>query len=74
MWPPVVPEVVSFSADDEPEVEVLWEGAWCFGLLAEWKQVDGRWIGWVRFSVKPGETRNASFDQDLIRPFTGQFP
>lgn len=61
--------VVSFRIDDQPEVEVLWQGTWCFGLLAEWKRgVDGRWVGTVRFNVRPGENRMEAFDQDLIRP------
>jgi hypothetical protein len=52
---------VSFRTDDQPEVEILWEGA-------EWRKVDGRWVGTVRFHVKPGENRIDAFDQDLIRP------
>lgn len=61
-------EPVSFSTDDQPDVEVLWNGVWCYGLLAEWRKVGDRWVGTVRFNVKPGENRMEAFDQDLIRP------
>ncbi len=60
--------MTSYTADDEPEVEVFWNGAWCFGLLAEWRRGDdGRWQGTVRFNVRPGENRIDTFDQDDIR-------
>jgi hypothetical protein len=64
----VADEVRSFSADEEPEVEVWWEGEWRFGLLAEWALTEGRWVGTVRFNVGPGRgNRIDAFDQDLVR-------
>ncbi|MEJ7834402.1 MAG: hypothetical protein WKF79_15925 [Nocardioides sp.] len=56
------------SALEAPEVEVLWEGTWCFGTLHEWRPIEpDRWEGWVRFRGAPGENRIGVFDQDLIR-------
>ena len=63
------PDRVGYSTDDQPEVEVLYHGVWCFGLLAEWRKIGGRWRGTVRFNVQPGENRMEDFDQDDIRPY-----
>lgn len=59
----------SYSHEDAPEVEVLWEGRWCFGTLHQWRKTDdGRWQGFVRFNVAPGENRLGHFDEGEIRP------
>jgi hypothetical protein len=68
VYAPGVDEIRSYSRDEAPEVEVLWEGQWCYGTLHQWRRgPDCRWLGWVRFHVRAGENRIANFDQDDLR-------
>jgi hypothetical protein len=38
-------------------VEVLVNDTWWHGILEHWRQRDGRWEGWGRWSTGPGENR-----------------
>jgi len=58
-------ETVVFGPDDEIEVVVQTDdGRWHFGSLAMWRR-DGRWLGWVRYTVD-AVGWNGTFDQDRI--------
>jgi len=59
-------ETVTFGPDDQVEVVVQTDdGRWHFGSLAMWSNENGRWVGWVRYSVD-AVGRSGSFDQDRI--------
>ncbi len=50
------------------EVEVhAHEGRWWPGSLEHWRQRDGRWEAWVRYSTGVGETRIGWFDAGDLR-------
>ncbi len=49
------------------EVEVNVDDAWWPGDLEHWRQRDGRWEAWIRYSTGVGETRIGWFDADAIR-------
>ena len=44
------------------------EGRWWPGHLEHWRQVDGRWEAWVRYSTGVGETRIGWFAAEDVRP------
>lgn len=49
------------------DVEVLVDDTWWSGTLEHWRQRDGRWEGWVRYSTGVGENRLGWYDQKLVR-------
>lgn len=53
--------------DLEVEVRAL-EGRWWPGWVEHWRQRDGRWEAWVRYSTGVGEMRIGWFRAADVRP------
>lgn len=52
---PGMPEPIVYRADERPDVEVLWEGAWCPGELRMQRQDKAeQWLCNVQYR-RPGE-------------------
>lgn len=52
----------------DTECEVLIDGAWYFGVIAEWRRDDeGAWSAYVRHS-SPDGNRIGTFPADQVRP------
>lgn len=52
------------------EVEVLADqGKWWPGTLEHWRQRNGRWEAWVRYSTGVGDTRIGWFAAEDLRQF-----
>ena len=47
--------------------QVLFEGEWRDAYLRAWRRVDGRWRGFVTYSVGVGMNRLGWFDEDQLR-------
>ncbi len=53
-------------------VEVKHDGVWVAGALAEWSRWDGRgWLGYVTYTLSPGETYKRWTLAKRIRPRNG---
>jgi hypothetical protein len=49
-------------------VQVLVDDVWHDGTLEAWRTQDGRWRGYVRWTVGVGMRRLGWVDQDRLRP------
>ncbi len=49
-------------------VQVLVDGTWYDGELEAWRRTDGRWRGYVRWSVGVGMRHLGWVDQEQLRP------
>jgi hypothetical protein len=49
-------------------VQVLVDGTWHDGTLEAWRRTDGRWRGYVRWSVGVGMRHLGWVDQEQLRP------
>ena len=49
-------------------VEVLVDGHWHPGMLEAWRAQDGRWRGYVRWTIGVGMRHLGWVDQDHLRP------
>jgi hypothetical protein len=45
----------------------LADGRWCDGWLEAYRQVEGIWAGYVRYSTQPGENYLGWFEEPRIR-------
>jgi hypothetical protein len=58
---------VDLDPDDYRAVQVqLDAGRWCDGWLEAYRQVEGVWSGYVRYSTKPGVNYLGWFEQPRI--------
>lgn len=59
---------VDLEPDDYRLVHVqLDDGRWCGGYLESYRQVDGVWSGFVRYSTEPGVNYLGWFEKPRIR-------
>jgi hypothetical protein len=49
-------------------VQVLVDDTWHDGTLEAWRKIDGRWRGYVRWSVGVGMRHLGWVDQEQLRP------
>jgi hypothetical protein len=56
--------------DERPSkpVQVLIDEVWRDGTLEAWRRTDGRWRGYVRWSVGVGMRHLGWVDQEQLRP------
>jgi len=59
---------VDLRPDDTRDVLVLVDGTWYDAELQAYRKRDGRWEGWVRWSVGTGRQHIDWMDQDRVRP------
>jgi hypothetical protein len=59
---------VQLDADDHRPVQVhLDDGLWVPAWLEAYRQVEGVWSGYVRYTTAPSETRLGWFEEGRIR-------
>jgi hypothetical protein len=59
---------VDLTPDEHRRVEVrLDDGLWCPGRLESYRQVEGVWSGFVRYSTSPGQELTGWFEEPRIR-------
>ena len=69
---PATPEPIVYAAHERPDVEVLWEGAWCPGeLRMQRRDETGQWLCQVQYR-RPGELSSHidNFPASLVRADT----
>jgi hypothetical protein len=49
-------------------VQVLADDVWGVGVLDAWRSTDGRWLGYVRWSVDVGMRHVGWVEQNRLRP------
>lgn len=53
----------------DTECEVLYEGVWCRGRIAEWRRdQNGHWSAWVRYTDPAGGNRIDVLPSERVRP------
>lgn len=59
---------VQLEDHEHQPVEVrLDDGIWVAGVLETYRQVEGVWSGYVRYTVAAGDTRHGWFEEPRIR-------
>ncbi len=59
---------VDLPAEEHRPVQVqLDDGLWCDGYLESYRQVEGVWAGFVRYSPEPGVNHLGWFEEPRIR-------